>query len=202
MFRVKEYRDALISAVNDLRDNYFDPQMINEHIDIYKDIVIQYLQKEPDSLYWSSSQELFEYYSDSINAEIEENYQYFLYSLNLPWPFFAWLPEKTPDGRLYIGWGNSYDLDLEDITYKCIIADDTAFQNVLFEQDGIRIPGVYCDLQLSPGRYYLRVVATNESGYSQDCFDYYTESGYGKRYGCMAFEVLDDGTFKQIANAE
>ncbi len=46
--------------------------------------------------------------------------------------------------------------------------------------------------KLDPGEYFLRLYATNESGESQDCFDYYDTEG-GKIYGTLCFYVYPNG---------
>ncbi|MCI6374017.1 MAG: hypothetical protein MR821_01830 [Clostridiales bacterium] len=43
-----------------------------------------------------------------------------------------------------------------------------------------------------PGQYFLKVTAANDSGYTQDCFDYYVTDG-GKVYGTFCFYILEDG---------
>ena len=46
---------------------------------------------------------------------------------------------------------------------------------------------------LPAGQYFLRVRATNESGYTQDAFDYYVTEA-GKHYGMICFYVQPDGS--------
>lgn len=204
LLRVKEYRDALTAAINDLRENYLTEDRINALTDIYKDIVLPFITSPPDSEHYGRPIEEFKYISDRLSGEIDYNYNVYLESLEKPWPFYVALPEMTEDGKMRLSWGASYDLDGEDITYRCILANDSAFTDVIFEQDSLKTPGVSCDVKLDPGRYFIRVIATNESGYSMECFDYYNgeENFDGKRYGCMAFEVLEDGSFVSILNEE
>ena len=46
------------------------------------------------------------------------------------------------------------------------------------------------------------MTATNESGYTTDCFDYYDINNVGKIYGCYRFVVLEDGTITYEAEEE
>ncbi len=46
---------------------------------------------------------------------------------------------------------------------------------------------------LPAGHYFLRVRAANESGYTQDAFDYYVMET-GKAYGMKSFFVEADGS--------
>ena len=56
---------------------------------------------------------------------------------------------------------------------------------------------------LPPGQYYLRVQAINESGYVQECYDYYSrDDGKGKAYGTKAFVVNADGSIENVSNAD
>lgn len=43
------------------------------------------------------------------------------------------------------------------------------------------------------GQYFIRVRATNTSGYTQDAFDYYVIDS-GKVYGVKCFYIQPDGT--------
>ena len=204
MFREQEYRDALTMAVEDLRSNYFTKERIKEYVDAYSEVVFPYLTSEPDVIKWSGDEEKFNYIANALPSEIDLNYQYYLESLEKPWPFFVGLPEETEDG-LHVNWDLSYDMDGEDITYTCILSRNTAFTDVIAQADGMRVPECWFDdVHLEPGEYYIRVQATNESGYTQDCFDYSNldPTIHGKRYGCFTFVKNEDGTFENVMNVE
>lgn len=203
MFREQEYRDALTMAVEDLRSNYFTKERIKEYVDAYSEVVFPYLTSEPDVIKWSGDEEKFNYIANALPSEIDLNYQYYLESLEKPWPFYVGLPEETEDG-LRVNWDVAYDMDGEDITYTCILARDPGFTDVIARADGIRVPGTDFDVQLAPGQYFIRVQATNESGYTMENFDYYTkdETFKGKRYGCFVFQVDEDGTYVEIEEEE
>lgn len=94
-------------------------------------------------------------------------------------------------------WDTAYDIDQEDITYDFWLASDYDFQNIISEQTDIRLPEAVFD-ELDPGVYYIRVQAENESGYRQDCFDYYRKDSGGNVYGAKAFIVHEDGTITEI----
>lgn len=164
--------------------------------------MLPYLLRWPDSVHWSSDEQEFLTICDSLPDEIQENYEIYLQSLEKPWPFYVGLPEYDEDKRLHLGWDTSYDMDGEDITYTCILARDPGFTDVIVQGDYMRVPEMICDVQLEPGEYFIRVQATNESGYTQDCFDYYTHDPTirGKRYGCKAVTLHEDGTFTEIEN--
>ena len=94
-------------------------------------------------------------------------------------------------------WDASYDRDNEEITYSFTLASDYLFQNVIASEENLRLP-VYDFTDLDPGTYFIRIRARNESGYEQDCYDYYSVDGLGKVYGARAFVVNEDGTTKDL----
>lgn len=201
--RVQEYRDALTAAVVDLKENYLSREKITEKANIYRSIVLPYVRRMPDVEYWDIDTQTFNYLVYKLPDEVEENYEYYFESLKTPWPFYVGLPEETEEG-LHVHWDVSYDMNGEAITYTCILANDPGFTDVIAQADGIRVPDCTFDADLEPGEYYIRVQAANESGYTQDCFDYTNldETIDGKRYGCYTFVKNEDGTFAAVANLE
>ena len=135
---------------------------------------------------------------------MEQNYQNYLLSLEKPWPFFVSVPSQKADGSLSLTWDAAYDMDGESITYTCILARDPGFTDVITRGDELRVPEFLCDAELTPGMYFIRVQATNASGYTQDCFDCYTHDHTiaGKRYGCKAFVVEADGTMRNTESSD
>ena len=131
-----------------------------------------------------------------IGSQIERNYQYYFESLDNPWPFYVDVPELDADGNeLILSWGASYDINEEPVTYDYILATDYDFENVIDHREGLSVPTATTKL-LPAGTYFLRVRATNASGHSTDCFDYYSTHKNGKAYGCYCFVVQADGTAK------
>ena len=127
-----------------------------------------------------------------LSSEIQLNYTYYQESLSRPWPFFVNLPEYNGD-NVFFSWGASYDIRGESVTYAYRLATDYEFHNILSEDSGLSVP--YAKIgKPDPGTYYLKVTATNESGHTTDCFDYYRVANVGKIYGCYSFEVEQDGT--------
>ena len=92
-------------------------------------------------------------------------------------------------------------MDGEDINYEFWLARDYNFTDVISHQTDLRIPEATFD-PLEPGTYYIRVRATNESGYVQDCFDYCSVSGIGKVYGAKDFIINADGTVVENVDEE
>ncbi len=162
----------------------------------YADVVRPYLYRAPDLESASLEDEnMYNSLISMIAGEVEENYGYYLTSLEKPWPFFVSTPEVLEDGRISVQWDVSYDLDGEDIRYTFILARDYNFTDVIYREDNMYLPEATFDA-LDPGIYFIRVQSTNESGYTQECFDYYSTESDGKAYGAKAFIVNADGSIE------
>lgn len=98
-------------------------------------------------------------------------------------------------------WDVSYDTRGEEITYKFILAKDYQMKDVIWKKENLFLPEVTFDA-LSPGTYYIRVQSENESGYVQECFDYYPTDSDGKAYGVKAFVVNKDGSISDYQAEE
>ena len=91
------------------------------------------------------------------------------------------------DGALSMGWDASYDFDGEMISYRATLARDPDFADVLAAEDNLVIPQLSVD-NPGEGQYFLKVEATNESGYTQVAFDTYVrtdDTALGKVYGTL-----------------
>lgn len=197
MFREEEYVDMLTAAVEDLRQNYLTYDKMKVMADSYADIVKPYLYGGADSGNAYVTEQEYEVILNALPGEVERNYQYYLESLEKPWPFYVGLPYKNDQGGYTVEWDASYDRHDEEITYSFILASDYMFENVIVSEDNLRLP-IYDFGNLEPGQYYIRIRAKNESGYEQDCFDYYSVSGLGKVYGAKAFIINEDGTSSDV----
>ena len=109
-------------------------------------------------------------------------------------PFYIGVPEVV-NGQLRIVWDASYDFDNEGITYSVEVASDYLFHNMIYSQQNIRVPQIDIDI-LPEGQYFVRVIATNESGKTQTAFDYYVVESQ-KNYGTKCFYVLADGSIAE-----
>lgn len=192
LFQLEEYRKMLDDAVNDLRENYLLKSRINKKIKAYRRVVEPFQFTEPDSSYFrAGGREQYDFLAKSLASEVEQNYQYYLESLENPWPFYVGMP-RVEDGKLHVTWDAAYDPDGENITYSVILARDYEFTDVVDQKENVHIPGI--DLRKpEAGTYFLRIRAKNESGYEQDCFDYYPGSGKGKIYGAYIFHIDEKG---------
>ena len=130
-------------------------------------------------------------FRQELHKEITENREAYRESLKKPMPFYIGVPEPQ-GGELRLTWDASFDFAAEDITYTAELAKDYRFTTTFWTEENIRLPEtvVYA---LPAGHYFLRVRAANESGYTQDAFDYYVMET-GKAYGMKSFFVEADGS--------
>lgn len=202
IFQEDEYRDMLTNAVEDFYTNYLTTEKMTSMINQYSSVVKPYIYSSPDVEYAvEEDQAVYDQLVAALPGEIKLNYQYYQESLEKPWPFYVGTP-TVEDGKLNVLWDASYDTDGEDITYRVVLARDCDYTDVIYQADGLQLPEVSFDM-LPAGQYYLKVQAVNESGYVQDCYDYYSrEDGGGKAYGTKAFVVQADGTITNVDNAD
>lgn len=188
--------DTLRSDLNEKIEEYrgiLTEELLSEKANQYAEVVKQYAYSSPDLQYMPITQAQ---YADMLNylpSEVERNYQLYLESLVSPMPFFIGLPQKQETG-LKFNWNSSYDFGEETITYTIEIDDDYSFSNPIIREEGLFVPEYDCSETLPAGQYFVRVKATNESGYEQYAFDYYVTSESIKKYGVLCFYVLEDGT--------
>lgn len=198
MFKEEKYRQALDLAISDLKENYLTEEKVRERVERYAAVVKPFVYRMPDLAYARRDADVYDEIIAAMPGEIELNYQYYLESLEKPWPFYVGVPQVMDD-KLSITWDVSYDLDHEEITYSFILASDYEFQNVIASEENIRIPGVTVNVP-GPGQYFIRVRAKNASGYEQDCYDYYSVDEIGKVYGAKCFYIEEDGTITEYVD--
>ncbi len=186
----EKYVLALNRAIEEIKA-YLNYERVNEYVTTYASIVKPYLYRMPDIMYAPVTSGQFDYIVKNLASEIEANYLSYKESYEKPMPFFIGLPRKTEKG-LYIECEGAFDFDLENITYNIQIAKDYRFSNVVANFENVLIPAVTIDM-LPKGQYFIKVTATNASGYTQTAFDYYMTSE-GKQYGVKCFYVEADGT--------
>lgn len=191
MFKNEEYRDKLTAVIEDLKNNYLTEEIVMEKVNAYRNVVKPFIYQMPDAMRAPLTQAEFDYVADSIPAEIQNNYELYVQSLEWPMPFFIGVPHVTEEGKLEFVWDPAYDFDSENITYDFCLASDYMCQNIIYEDKQVKFPEIELD-PLPPGQYFIKITATNESGQTQTAFDYYV-TDEGKEYGIKCFYVLDDG---------
>ena len=193
--RLPEFRAALDAAVEDLLANYLGQERLEEMVRGYRAVVEPYVYAQSDMLSAPLSAEQYNEVAQAIPGEVQLNYESYCVSLQKPMPFFIATP-ALEDGELALSWDASYDFDGEMISYRVTLARDPDFADVLAAEDNLVIPqlSVY---NPGEGQYFLKVEATNESGYTQVAFDTYVrtdDTALGKVYGTLCFYIMADGS--------
>ena len=192
------YREALDTAVQELHD-YLDADRIEEMTAHYRTITEQYIWQLPDVLQLPITKPQYDVIVAALPEEIEENYQQYPEGYHYPMPFYIGTP-SLQNGVLQLSWDSSYDFNAEDITYTVELARDYQFQQVLYREEHVVLPMVQTAAPRA-GQYFIRVRATNASGYTQDAFDYYAIDT-GKVYGVKCFYIQPDGTIVEDSYEE
>lgn len=188
--------DTLRSDLNEKIEEYrgiLTEELLSEKANQYAEVVKQYAYSSPDLQYMPITKTEYDEMLNYLPSEVERNYQLYLESLVSPMPFFIGLPQKQETG-LKFNWNSSYDFGEETITYTIEIDDDYSFSDPILREEGLFVPEYDYSETLPAGQYFVRVKATNESGYEQYAFDYYVTSESIKKYGILCFYVLEDGT--------
>lgn len=184
------YREALDTAVRELHD-YLNADRIEEMTAHYRTITEQYIWQMPDVEYLPLTRTQYNTVAQALPEEIEENYQQYPEGYHNPMPFYIGLPQIA-NGQLQLNWDTSYDFDAEDISYTVELARDYQFRQMVYREEHVVLPLTQTAAPAA-GQYFIRVRATNTSGYTQDAFDYYVIDS-GKVYGVKCFYIQPDGT--------
>ncbi|WP_292210532.1 CotH kinase family protein [Butyrivibrio sp.] len=195
----ESFRKELDDAIIDLKENVLTVDRLTDMVSGYSEVVDKYLWQAPDITYERLTPDEYESVALELPEQIEENYEKYLSSLEKPLPFFVGTP-TVEDGKLVMGWDTSYDFQNEDITYKAVLSKNDDGINVVDTYEGIW--SQFSTDMPEPGKYFLGVEAYDESGNSQDCFDYYTDDASGKIYGVMCFYINEDGTIDEYTVVE
>lgn len=183
------FRSALDQAVEDLHQRFSD-EYINSYAEAYRALLKPYVYSGRDQIYAPLTEAEYDYVTEQITAEMEDNYARYLESWERPMPFYIGDPEQTENGYT-VQWGASYDFDFEDIVYSFELSKDYDFTATILKKEDLQIPTTEFP-KLEAGQYFMRVKAQNESGQMQDAFDYYASKN-GKVYGTKCFFVDEDG---------
>ena len=191
--QTESFRARLDAAIEELH-SYMNAERIDSMVAHYRTITEQFVWQMPDIANERLTPAQYDTVANSLSTEIEENYRHYYDSYHYPMPFYIGVP-AVQDNKLHLVWDAAYDFDAESLVYTVEVAADYTFQNVLFRQENLMLPEAEMDL-LPAGQYFMRVRVTNESGYTQDAFDYYVTDA-GKIYGVKCFYVMADGSIAE-----
>lgn len=196
LLKSEKYRKALDDAINDLRANYLTKGKIDSIANRYAAIVKPYVYAYPDILTAEFTSEQYDKIVAGLASEIDTNYNLYKLSFEKPMPFYIDMPRKKGD-KLIISCQSAFDFDAEPIKYDIMVARDCDFKNLILNLQDVALPTTEINM-LPKGQYFVKVTATNKSGYSQTAFDYYYVDG-GKKYGTKCFYINAEGNVVEDA---
>lgn len=185
----EKFKKALDEAIKDLK-SYLSKDKIDTMAKRYASIVKPYVYSYPDVLNLPLTSSQYDKAVSELWKEIDLNYNLYKESFKKPMPFYIDAPRKTGD-KLILSCQSSFDFNSEPITYDIKLARDFNFLNPIVSKEDLTLPAIEVDM-LPKGQYFLKVTATNKSGYTQTAFDYYYTSE-GKKYGVKCFYVDSKG---------
>ena len=205
---IKANRDALTQKIKYLRANYFTDAKLQTRVDTYAKIVEPFIKTAPDNRLkypnWKKA-------IDNIVPQIGRNIQNYYNELNAPMPF--WQSAQYSNNELKLSWGRSTDLNGNPIVYDLLITKDLNLTdnmenvnanstNVILKEDNLSDTPPKEDptdifynktITLTPGTYYMKVIAKEENNASNYQIAFDTEpdpENYDiKHYGVLSFDV-------------
>lgn len=192
------FQKELDKAVNDLYGR-FTAEYINSYTERYATLLKPLIYQGRDLLNAPLTTEEYDGIVNGIPEQIADNYRRYEESWKKPLPFYIDNPIPAKNGYT-LQWDASYDFKREDVTYTFELGTDYLFTNPIMKVEHITIPSIELP-SLEPGQYFIRVLATNQSGLSQYAFDYYTIDS-GKVYGVKCFYVEADGSIVEDVYVE
>lgn len=196
--RSEVFRKALDDAMTDLKA-LFTPELVDSYAKTYAKLLKPLIYKGRDLTYTRLTPAQYDKVVNGLNAEIRDNYERYQESLTKPMPFYIGVPQKK--GKQYtVEWDGSFDFKGEDITYTFELSRNYRFTNTIVKKTDLTIPTVTLDA-LPAGQYFMRVIATNESGKTQVAFDSYILEN-GKVYGTKCFYVDKKGNIVEDVYVE
>jgi spore coat protein H len=190
VMQIPKYRAMLNEKVEAVR-KIVTPQKINSMAGVYEQVVKKYLFKMPDLMNSELNQKQYDAMAATFANELDLNYNLYKSSLRMPMPFYLDVP-AIKNGQLYFKWDPAFDLNGEDVTYTFELARDYNMKDLITSAKGLSFPTITTGT-LKPGKYFFRVRATNEDGYTQYAMVYYVVHNV-KYYGVQCFYMLKDGT--------
>jgi len=194
VLRQEKYRKMLDDKINEMRE-YLSADRINAMAEKYRAVVEPYVYSAPDVMYARLTRDKYDHVAKTLADEVELSYQMYLEDLKKPRPFYLDVP-LAEDGGIYYRWDIAFAEQESKITYCFELARDHLFEDMIHKEDGLLFPEITLG-NLKPGKYFFRVYATNDDGYTQPAMTYYVSADYIKHFGVQCFYVLENGEVEQ-----
>lgn len=187
LLRTSDFRNAVLNAATDLKDNYLTKEHISELLSLYKDATEPVIYNSRDNEYFHS--DYHDWLLERIPSEIEVSYERLVDSLNKPTPYFIGAPQYSSEtNEVYIGWNESYDFDHQKLTYIIEITKDPSFKDVLYTTETEETNITYTH-EWGTGCFYVRISAKNEDGFIVRALTTSWNDDFGNIYGAQSYNV-------------
>jgi spore coat protein H len=196
MLKSADIRAALDEKIEEEKE-ILTKEEIKKRIDIYEPVTRKFAFSAPDILCEPLSSEEYDEIAEELPDEIDGFYDAYKESLKKPMPFFIGVPKSTKSGFDFT-WDPAYDFNAEDIHYSVELSKDLDFKKPIFKEDNLLMTEYHYKGELKEGQYFLKIIATNESGKSQYAFDYYVDSENRKHFGIYTFNLDGKGNIVTV----
>jgi spore coat protein H len=198
VLRSEKYRLMLNNKINELM-KFLTPDRIEGLLKIYRPVTEPIAFSLPDVNHLPGPKKEYDLaFSSLIPSEVQNNYQLYLESWELPMPFYLGSPIISGD-ILKFEWDEPYNFKPQQVTYHFAVSKDPGFKNIIYKTDILNVPSIETSV-FEPGAYYWRVTVTNEDGKEQYAFDAY-EGADGYAYdGVKYFSITPSGDVMEDSN--
>jgi spore coat protein H len=184
----------LDAKINEVKEE-LTAERIKGLLSEYQPLIKTYALQMPDLQYLPTNAQGIEQDLEVMPAEVQNNYELYLASLQAPLPFYLGTP-VIENAMLKFPWSESYDFAGQEITYRFSIARDPALQETVFTKTVSGSTSVLIE-PLEAGEYFWSVTAVNASGKTQLPFDHLYDANGLPRSGLKRFSILPDGQVEE-----
>lgn len=187
LLHTKDFRDALVKAATDLKENYMTKEHVSNLLNKYEETVGYIFEADADKAHFHKDRH--DKMLARIPDSIEENYDRLIDSLNHPTPFSIGGPSYNPDTKeIFVAWDKSYDFDGRSISYVIEVTDDPSFEKILYTTE-TENTNITFSHDWGPGQFLVRVTAKNSDGYTMGAFTTLKIDGYGTVFGAPIYTI-------------
>ena len=196
VLETEQYRGKLDEKINELKQ-FLTQERMNQMVEMYRGTIEHIVYAEPDVSHTSLSREHYDYIADTLADEIDLAYSRYQKSLMKPMPFYSGLSLTESGEQIEFLWDPAFSFHNLSVTYEFELAKDVYFKNIIFTEQNIVFPNIKMKT-LETGRYYYRITAVNEDGFSQGMASYFTDLDSNVYFGIIGFDVLPDGRIEIV----
>ncbi len=165
---------------------YFTPEKVREQLKAYYPVISESMSTKRDYEKLRTTPEVFTRLYNKLPDMPQKNYDIYVDSKKRPMPFFI-NPAVREDGEVVFSWGESYDLQNNDITYDVIVSKTPDMSMPVLKKTGLTTTRVSSNV--ANGVYYVKVVATDSDGNKMGAFDRYADTSRNRYFATRQVEV-------------